>query len=238
MDGAKEQVMGMLRRKCREAGIGVKQTEPYTPWSNAAEAAIRELKKGAGRQMDRSKAPKRLWDDCLEQEANVRSLTAHEIYRLDGQVLETLVSGETADISPFAAFKWYEWVLFRETSVTYPDDTMVLGRDLGRVIDIGPAMTRKVLKANGKVVYRSTVRPLSPDEMADKTMTKEMKKLLGDSFKYEDFSNNPELEGLGTPLFERMRMTKGARYRRPVITTTRPTPILMIRTWSPKLYSQ
>jgi hypothetical protein len=174
MDGAKEQVMGMFRHKCREAVIRVKQTEPYTPWSNAAEAAIRELKKGVGRQMVRSRAPKRLWDDCLEREAYVRSLTAHEIYRLDGQVPETLVSGETADISPFAAFKWYEWVLFRDTSVTYPDDTMVLGRDLGPAIDIGPAMTRKVLKGNGKkVVYRSTVRGLTPDESADKTMTKQ-----------------------------------------------------------------
>ena len=112
MDGAKEQVMGMFRRKCREAGIWVKQTEPYTPWSNAAEAAIRELKKGIGRQMVRSRAPKRVWDDCLEREAYVRSLTAHEIYQLDGQVPGTLVSGEIVDISPFAAFKWYEWVLF------------------------------------------------------------------------------------------------------------------------------
>ena len=67
MDGAKkEQIMGMFRRKYREAGIRVRQTEPCTPWSNAAEAAIRELKKGVGQQMVRSKAPKRLWDDCLE----------------------------------------------------------------------------------------------------------------------------------------------------------------------------
>ena len=36
MDGAKEQIMGMFRCKCREAGIREKQTEPYTPWSNAA----------------------------------------------------------------------------------------------------------------------------------------------------------------------------------------------------------
>ena len=78
----------------------MKQTEPYTPWSNAAEAAIRELKKGVGRQMVRSKAPKRLWDNCSEREAYVRSLTTHDIYRLDGQVPELLVSGETADISP------------------------------------------------------------------------------------------------------------------------------------------
>ena len=172
--------------------------------------------------MVRSKAPKQLWDDCLEREAYVRSLTAHDIYRLDGQVPETLVSGETADISPFATFKWYEWVLFRDTSVTYPDDTMVLGRDLGPAIDIGPAMTRKVLKANGKVVYRSTVRSLTPDEMADETMTKERSKfddsveqLLGDSFKYEDFSNDPELESLGTPSFEPYEDDEGRPVRTP-----------------------
>ncbi len=112
----------------------------------------------------------------MEREAYIRSHTAYEIYRLDWQVPETMVSGKTADISPFAAFKWYELVLFRDTSVTYPDDTMVLGRDLGPAIDIGPAMTRKVLKAHGKVVYRSTVRSLTPDEIADETMTKSREK--------------------------------------------------------------
>ncbi len=132
------------------------------------------------------------------------------------------MSGETADISPFATFRWNEWVLFRDTSVTYPDDTTVLGRDLGPAIDIGPAMTRKVLKANGKLVYRSTVRGLTPDEMADETMTKEkskfdesVEKLLGDSFKYKDFSYNPELESLGTPLFEPYEDDKGQPMRTP-----------------------
>jgi Reverse transcriptase (RNA-dependent DNA polymerase) len=209
MDNAREQTMGLFRRKCREAGVHVKQTEPHSPWSNAAEAAIRELKKGVGRQMVRSAAPKRLWDDCLEREAYVRSFTAHDIYKLNGQVPETIVSGETADISPLAQFKWYEWVMFRDTSVTYPDAPMVLGRDLGPAIDIGPAMTRKILKSNGKVVYRSTVRELTPDEMADETMTQTRKEfteqinsVLGDGFKYEDFATDPELENFDTPTFE------------------------------------
>ncbi|KAI2496194.1 Reverse transcriptase (RNA-dependent DNA polymerase) [Fragilaria crotonensis] len=209
MDGAREQTMSLFRRKCREAGVHVRQTEPHTPWSNAAESAIRELKKGVGRQMVRSGAPKRLWDDCLEREAYVRSFTAHDIYRLNGQVPETLVSGETADISPLALFKWYEWVLFRDTSVTYPDDSMVLGRDLGPAIDIGPAMTRKVLKSNGQVVYRSTVRALTADELADETMTKNRREftekvnaILGDGFKYEDFASDPELETFETPTYQ------------------------------------
>ena len=209
MDNAKEQIMGEFRRKCKEAGVRVRQTEPHTPWLNAAEAAIRELKKGVGRQMVRSRAPIRLWDDCLERESYIRSMTAHDIYRLDGQVPETLVSGETADISPFAAFKWYEWVLFRDTSVSYPNDTMILGRDLGPAIDIEPAMTRKVLKSNGVVVYRSTVRSMTPDENADETWSKEKEKFtaavdkkFGSSFTYSDFANDPELEDLGTPSFE------------------------------------
>ncbi|KAI2506535.1 Reverse transcriptase (RNA-dependent DNA polymerase) [Fragilaria crotonensis] len=209
MDGAREQTMGIFRKKCREAGVHVKQTEPHTPWSNAAEAAIRELKRGVGRQMVRSAAPRRLWDDCLEREAYVRSMTAHDIYKLNGQVPETIVSGETADISPLALFAWYEWVMFRDTSVTYPDDPMALGRDLGPAIDIGPAMTRKVLKANGQVVYRSTVRSLTPDELADETMkrkrsefTLQVNQALGDGFKYEDFANDPELEHFDTPTFE------------------------------------
>jgi hypothetical protein len=46
------------------------------------------------------------------------------------------------------------FVLFRDMSVTYPDDTMVVGRDFGPAIDIVPAMTCKVLKENGQVVYK------------------------------------------------------------------------------------
>jgi hypothetical protein len=58
MDGACKQTIGEFRKKSREAEVHVKQTEPHTPWSNAADAAIRELKKGVGRQMVRSGAPK------------------------------------------------------------------------------------------------------------------------------------------------------------------------------------
>ena len=159
--------------------------------------------------MVRTKSPKRLWDHCLEREAYVRSLTAHDIYKLDGQVPETIVLGNTADISALALFGWFEWVMFRDTVAAYADDKMVLGRDLGPAIDIGPAMTREILKANGQVVYRSTVRALTPDEISDETMKRErerytesVNKVLGDPFKYEDFVNNPDLEDLGTPIYE------------------------------------
>ena len=103
--------------------------------------------------MVRSGAPKHLWDHCLEREEYIRSHTANDIFSLNGQVPETVVSGETADISPFSPFKWYEWVMFRDTSVPFSNDQMVLGCDLGPTIDIGPTMTRKILKERGHLVY-------------------------------------------------------------------------------------
>ena len=104
-----------------------------------------------------SGAPKCLWDHCLECEAYICSHTTNDIFSLNGQVPETIVSGKTVDISPFALFKWYEWVMFCDTSVPFPDNQMVLGCNLGPAIDIGPAMMHKILKENGHIVYHSTV---------------------------------------------------------------------------------
>ena len=78
---------------------------------------------------------------------------------------ETIVTGQTADISPFCKLKWYEWVKFCDTSQSFPNDVILLGQYLGPSLDIGPAMTAKILKANGKVVYQSTYRGLNNDEI-------------------------------------------------------------------------
>ena len=164
MDGSKEQTLGRFRDKCQEADCRIKQTEPYSPWQNAAESAIRECEKGAGRKMIRAGAPKRLWDDALEYEGYIRANTAHDLYVLDGQVPETIMSGQTSDISQFCELGFYEWIMFRDEPVQFPDDNPVLGRYLGPAIDVGPAMTAKIMKSNGEVVYRSTYRPLTDVE--------------------------------------------------------------------------
>jgi transposase len=54
MDGSKEQTLGDFRRKLKEANCHLRQTEPYSPWMNAAEGAIRELKRGVSRKMIRT----------------------------------------------------------------------------------------------------------------------------------------------------------------------------------------
>ena len=44
-DNTKEMVLSEFNRKFKEASFHLRQTEPFTPWSNAAEREIKELKK-------------------------------------------------------------------------------------------------------------------------------------------------------------------------------------------------
>jgi uroporphyrinogen-III synthase len=60
--GDKMQVQGEFRKKLREYGIHVNQTEPYTPKSNAEEAGAREMKCGFGGEQLRYNSPTVLWD--------------------------------------------------------------------------------------------------------------------------------------------------------------------------------
>ncbi len=77
--------------------------EPSSPWQNAAECKIKELKKGAGRKLLLTNMPWRLWDDCFKYKAYVRSHMAHDIFKLDREVPKTIMSGETANISQFSS---------------------------------------------------------------------------------------------------------------------------------------
>ena len=43
--------------------------------------------------MVKTQTPKSLWDDCLEYESIIRYNTAHDIYELQVEVPETIVSG-------------------------------------------------------------------------------------------------------------------------------------------------
>jgi len=172
MDGSKEQTLGKFRKTCQDASIHVRQTEPHSPWQNAAESGIRELKKASGRKMVRAGAPKPFWADAIEWEAFIQSKTAWDIYKLQGETPETVLSGETADINQFCELSFYEWIMFRDEPVSYPENNPVLGRFLGIAVDVGPAMTAKILKKNGQVVHRSTYRGLTESEVANQVHVK------------------------------------------------------------------
>jgi hypothetical protein len=71
--------------------------------------------------MVRYGAPKRLRDDCVVREAYVKSSTALDILSLEGQVPDTIVKGQTSDISPLSEYAWYYWVTFRDTGQSFPE---------------------------------------------------------------------------------------------------------------------
>ena len=69
MDGLKEQTKRRFCKKCLEASVHCKQTEPYSPWKNLAEGGIWELKKASGQKMVWAGAPKAMWADTIQYEA-------------------------------------------------------------------------------------------------------------------------------------------------------------------------
>jgi hypothetical protein len=138
MDGSKEQTMGKVPSKTREMNIELQQTEPHSPWQNAAEGGIRETKRGSGRKMIKSGSPGKLWDHCLELEGMIRSHTALDQYDLRGQVPETIVSGQTADISPFVEHAWYDWVKWYDVMPLFPTPRRSMDVGLDRLQMWGP----------------------------------------------------------------------------------------------------
>jgi hypothetical protein len=115
--------------------------------------------------MVRAGVPRPFLANAIELEAYVCSNTAHDIFSLQGEVPEMVMSSKTLDISQFCKFTFYDWVMFQDEPVAFPDDNLVLGRYLGPAINVGPALTAKILKANGQVVYHLTYRQLTVAEL-------------------------------------------------------------------------
>ena len=108
---------------------------------------IRELKKGAGRELVGSGATKQIWDDALEFEAYMRSHADLDVYTLQGEVPETMMFGGTSYVIQLCEHGFYDWVMFRDELILYPDKNLLLGRYLGPAINVGPEMTAKIMKA-------------------------------------------------------------------------------------------
>jgi hypothetical protein len=113
------------------------------------------------------------------------------------------------DISTIAEYAWYEWVKLRDTVAKFPVSKIQLGRDLGAAIDIGPTMTRKILKQNGRVMYRSSVRPLTQDEIQYPTEKKEggefdiaIENKFGPAMSKDDFQDDPYYADFVTPTYD------------------------------------
>ncbi len=84
-----------------------------------------------------SNAPWRLWDDCIELEAYIRSHSTNNVYHLDDNVTKTYMSQETADISQFCELAWNNWIMYRLVTIDYLDEPLRLGKYLRPTIELG-----------------------------------------------------------------------------------------------------
>lgn len=173
---------------------------------NAAEGAICKLKKASARALLRTGAPLRLWDDCLELHALIRSHLPNNHFALHGQVSETFVRGHTADISKISEHPWYGWVWWLDSQAQFPEPKPQLGRYLGPAPDIGPAMCARILKGNGQYTYRSTYWAISDDKKANPAIQEKMSEFdksiqttLGLPCKNADFPEDWGITGVSIP---------------------------------------
>ena len=60
----------------------------------------------------------------------------------------------------------------------FPNNPLVLGKYLGPSIDVGPAMMQRIMKANGEMEDRSTVRLLTPEDRLSEGMRQEQEQFL------------------------------------------------------------
>jgi hypothetical protein len=88
------------------------------------------------------------------------------------------VKGEPVDISNIAEYAWYKWLEFRDTTTSFPVYKIQVGRYLDAAIDIGPTMARKILKANGKVTYHTSVISITTDDIQSPNELKPAKTLM------------------------------------------------------------
>ena len=116
-----------------------------------------------------------LWDDGLEYYSAVRCHTVNSIHETHGEVPQTVITGESADISWLVEFGWYDYVWYMS-----PEDTAMerkkLGRYCGPFFNEGDAMSAKILTDRAQSLKRTSVFRVSAEE----ARSEEFKKLAAD----------------------------------------------------------
>ena len=121
--------------------------------------------------MIRKRIPRELWDYGLRWVSETMSLTHTSAGTLNGHIPLTQVTGETADISEYLDFGFYDEVWFKDNAGTEPFEP---GRWLGVSGRTGNLMCYHVLNQREVVVSRSTVQRVTNLEKT----TSEMKDIF------------------------------------------------------------
>ena len=164
-DASGEQSSQELRKFCQEIGTTLRYIEEGTPWANKAELYIGLVKRAVRQDMKASNSPVAFWDYCIERKVRIMNVTAKKRFNLKNTNAYTQLTSEEADISNLCQYDWYEWCYYMEHTNKFPFNQEVLGRVLGPAKGSGNEMAQWILKSNGNVVPRRTLRPLKAEEL-------------------------------------------------------------------------
>ena len=175
-DPSGEQTSKKARQFCHQIGTTLRTLEEHTQWANRAELYIGIFKESILKDLRESNSPLVFWDYCAERRAQIHNLTAKKLFQLQGQNPMSATLGDEGDISNLCQFDWYSWAYFREQSSSFPHPSETLCRVLGPSRNAGNEMSQWVLKSNGKIVPRRSLRHLTPDETAPGNITESEKR--------------------------------------------------------------
>jgi len=137
-------------------------TEPHSPFQNRAEGVIKSFKRKILAIIKRKKVPERFWDYVAMYVADIHNLTSSPL--LDDRSPKEVFTWNISDISEYTDFGFYEPCMFYDSAEPFPKEKESLGRWMGISHRVGQGVCYWILKKNGEVVARSTVRPLTLEE--------------------------------------------------------------------------
>ncbi len=70
------------------------------------------IQEGCSQETDSVAAPRQMFCFVLEYKSYVCLYTAHDIFQIDGDIPKMVVLCETADISSFCEFGFWDWVSY------------------------------------------------------------------------------------------------------------------------------
>ena len=156
-DGSKEQTKKgtAFMKQIRTHDIDYHITEPDLHNQNPVEGVIREIRRKWYRIMIRNRVPHEFWDYGMKWVTETMSLTHTSAGGLEGCIPITNVTGETADISEYLDFGFYDEIWYKDNAGLSPYEP---GRWLGVSQRTGRLMCYHVLTQRGTVISRSTVQ--------------------------------------------------------------------------------
>ena len=164
-DPAREQKSQELRKFCNDIGTTLCVLEEGTQWANRAELHIGLIKEAVRKDMKAANCPLPFWDYCVERRARINNLTAKDLFQLHGLNAHTATLGTEGDILSLCQFAFYQWGFYREKSSKFLFGSELLCQVLSPARGEGNEMCQWVLMANGNVLPRCSVRPLTTAEI-------------------------------------------------------------------------